>query len=112
MKKSEKGTSNEYREHMAAVQDCTDDIRSILKKKSLNFKVNLPIKQIIEDTESSLIMVRKDLVGVKDTKTLCSGAKKFKTPMNYFKIVAGKWKMIACFEPKEGIETFVNPKFS
>ena len=43
---------------------------------------------------------------------LCSGAKKFKTPMNYFKIVAGKWKMIACFEPKEGIETFVNPKFS
>lgn len=73
MKKSEKGTSNEYREHMAAVQDCTDDIRSILKKKSLNFKVNLPIKQIIEDTESSLIMVRKDLVGVKDTKTLCCG---------------------------------------
>lgn len=40
-----------------------------------------------------------------------SGAKKFKTPMNYFRVVAGKWKMIASFEPKDGIETFVSPKF-
>jgi len=43
---------------------------------------------------------------------LFSGAKKFKTPMNYFKIVAGKWKMLTCYEPKDGVETFVNPKFS
>lgn len=32
--------------------------------------------------------------------------------MNYFKIVAGKWKMLTLFEPKDGIETFVSPKFS
>jgi hypothetical protein len=41
-----------------------------------------------------------------------SGAKKFKAPMNYFKVVAGKWKMLTLFEPKEGIETFVSPKFA
>ena len=32
--------------------------------------------------------------------------------MNYFKVVAGKWKMLTLFEPKDGIETFVSPKFA
>jgi hypothetical protein len=43
---------------------------------------------------------------------LCSGAKKFKTPMGSFKIVAGKWKMLTLFESKDSIETFVSPKFN
>jgi hypothetical protein len=32
--------------------------------------------------------------------------------MNYFKICAAKWKMLTLFEPKDGIETFVSPKFT
>lgn len=43
---------------------------------------------------------------------LFSGQKKFKTPMNYFRVVASKWKMLTLFQPKDGIETFVSPKFS
>jgi hypothetical protein len=38
--------------------------------------------------------------------------KKFKTPMNFFKIIAGKWRMLVLFEPKDGVETFINPRFS
>lgn len=115
MKKNEKGTTGEYREHMNAIDDCLKDVRTILRKKPLNFKVNPQMRQLIEDTESSLQAVRKDLTGVKDTKFLCcgtDGAKRFKSPMNYFKIVAGKWKMLTLFEPKDGIETFVSPKFA
>ena len=73
MKKNEKGASNEYREHLMAIDDCLKDVRIILKKKPLNFKINPQIKQIIEDTESSLIAVRKDLANIKDTKFLCCG---------------------------------------
>ena len=32
--------------------------------------------------------------------------------MNMFKIMAGKWRMFAIFEPKDGVETFISPKFS
>ncbi len=32
------------------IEECLKDIRSILKKKSLNFKVNNQIRQIVEDT--------------------------------------------------------------
>ena len=115
MKKNEKGSPNEFREHLMTIDDCLKDIRIILKKKSLNFKVNPQIKQIIDDTDSSLIAVRKDLATIKDTKFLCcgtDGGKKFKTPMNYFKVAASKWKMLTLFEPKDGIETFISPKFN
>ena len=115
MKKNEKGTPADYREHQTVIEDCLKDVRTILRKKPLNFKVNPQIKQLIEDTDSSLQAIRKDLLSVKDTKFLCcgtDGAKKFKQPMNYFKIVAGKWKMLTLFEPKDGIETFVSPKFA
>lgn len=37
-------------------------MRIILKKKSLNFKVSLQIKAIIEETEDALVAIRKDLV--------------------------------------------------
>lgn len=50
MKKNEKGASNEYREHLMTVEECLKDIRIILKKRPLNFKVNLQIRQIIDDT--------------------------------------------------------------
>ena len=46
------------------------------------------------------------------TYSICSGIKKFKTPMNFFKICAGKWKMFTLFEPKDGVQTFINPKFA
>jgi len=26
--------------------------------------------------------------------------------------MAGKWRMFVLFEPKDGVETFINPKFS
>jgi hypothetical protein len=55
------------------IEDCLRDIGSILKKKSLNFKINPQIRQIIEDTDSSLAAIRKDLVTVKETKFLCCG---------------------------------------
>lgn len=55
------------------IDDCLKDLRSILKKKPLNFKINPQIRQIIEDTDASLIAIRKDLVTVKDTKFLCCG---------------------------------------
>jgi hypothetical protein len=32
-----------------------------------------------------------------------SGMKKFKTPMSFFKIVAGKWRMLTLFESKDGV---------
>ena len=32
--------------------------------------------------------------------------------MNHFKIQAGKWRMMAQFEPKDGVETFISPKYS
>lgn len=32
--------------------------------------------------------------------------------MNLFRIMAGKWRMFVLFEPKDGVETFINPKFS
>jgi hypothetical protein len=98
-----------------AIEECLKDVRAILRKKPLNFKVNPQIRQLIEDTDSSLVAIRKDLVAVKDTKFLCcgtDGAKKFRAPMNFFKIVAGKWRMLTLFEPKDGIETFVSPKFA
>lgn len=34
---------------------------------------------------------------------LFSGLKKFKTPMYFFKVVAGKWKMLTLFESKDGV---------
>ena len=43
---------------------------------------------------------------------LFSGQKKFKTPMNLFKVVSGKWKMLTLFEPKDGVETFVSPGYN
>lgn len=43
---------------------------------------------------------------------LFSGRKKFKTPMNSFRVVAAKWRMLAIFESKEGVETFISPKFN
>lgn len=88
------------------IEECLKDIRLILKKKSLNFKVNSQIRQIVEDTETSLVAVRKEFAYIKETKFLCcgtDGTKKFKTPMSYFKIVAGKWKMLTLFEPKDGV---------
>lgn len=106
MKKNEKGAGPDFREHQMAIEDCLKDVRTILRKKPLNFKVNPQIRQLIEDTDSSLVAIRKDLVTVKDTKFMCcgtDGAKKFRAPMNYFKIVAGKWKMLTLFEPKDGI---------
>lgn len=115
IKKNEKGSPSELREHQITFEDCLKDIRIILKKKSLNFKVNPQIKQILDDTDSSLAAVRKDLATIKDTKFLCcgtDGGKKFKAQMNYFKIAASKWKMLTLFEPKDGIETFISPKFN
>jgi hypothetical protein len=73
MRKQEKGSTNEYRENIAAIEDCLRDIRTILKKKPLNFKVNQQIKEIITDTEASLVAIRKDLATIKDTKFLCCG---------------------------------------
>ena len=32
--------------------------------------------------------------------------------MAHFKVVAGKWRMMAIFEPKDSFETFVAPKFA
>jgi agmatine/peptidylarginine deiminase len=32
--------------------------------------------------------------------------------MNYFKQAAAKWRMFVLFEPKDGVETFISPKFS
>jgi hypothetical protein len=73
MKKNEKGTFSDYREHQMVIEECLKDIRSILKKKPLNFKINTQIKQIVEDTDSSLVSIRKELVYAKETKTLCCG---------------------------------------
>lgn len=59
--------------------------------------------------------IKKDLAVVKETKFLCCGVdgqKKFKTPMNLFKVVSGKWKMLTLFEPKDGVETFVSPGYN
>jgi hypothetical protein len=77
MKKVEKGASNEFREHQVAVDDCLKDIRIILRKKPLNFKINPQIRQIVEDTESSLVAVRKEFVTIKETKFLCCGTEYF-----------------------------------
>ena len=32
--------------------------------------------------------------------------------MNLFKVVAGKWRMLTLFESKDGVQTFINPKFN
>lgn len=73
MRKNEKGSAPDYREHQMAIEDCLRDISTILKKKTLNFKINPQIKQIVDDTDSSLVAIRKDLVTVKETKFLCCG---------------------------------------
>jgi hypothetical protein len=74
MRKEERGAKNEFLENIRAVDDCLKDIRVILKKKSLNFKVNAEIKHIIEDTRISLDGIRADLKTIKETKTLgCCG---------------------------------------
>ena len=73
MKKEEKGAKTQFIENIRAVEDCQKDIRSILKKRPLNFKVNQEIKQIIDDTKISLDAMRADLRTYKDTKFLCCG---------------------------------------
>ena len=43
---------------------------------------------------------------------LFSGAKKFAKEMSFFKISAGKWKIMTIFEPKDSFQTFVAPRFA
>lgn len=59
------------------IEECLKDIRSILKKKSLNFKVNNQIRQIVEDTETSIVAIRKEFAYIKETKFLCCGTEYF-----------------------------------
>jgi hypothetical protein len=50
---------------MRIVEDCLKDIRIILRKKPLNFKINPEIKHIIDDTKVSLDGIRADLRNIK-----------------------------------------------
>jgi len=58
---------------MLNIQDCLNDVRSILKKQPINFKVNKQFTQIIEDTETSLSALGKSLLNIGDTKFMCCG---------------------------------------
>lgn len=53
MKKASKtatNNQNQLRDNTGCVQDCLKDIRIILKKKPLSFKVNSQIREIINNT--------------------------------------------------------------
>ena len=41
MKREEKGAVNEFIENIRSVEACLSDVRAVIKKKSLNFKVTV-----------------------------------------------------------------------
>ena len=56
------------------VELCLADIRAVLRKKPLSFKVNAEIKEVVENTKISLEGLRKHLRTVKETKCIgCCG---------------------------------------
>lgn len=79
MRKEERGAKNEYLENIRIVEDCLKDIRIVIRKKPLSFKVNPEIKHIIDDTKVSLDGIKADLRNIKETKFLCCGTEYFFT---------------------------------
>ena len=74
MKREERGAKNEFLENIRAVETCLSDIKAVLKKKTLNFKVNNEIRDIINETRMSVDALKKSLSTIKDTKCLgCCG---------------------------------------
>lgn len=65
MKKYESGAKNEVHENIRIVEDCLRDIRNLLRKKSLNFKVNKECNLLIEDTQTALDEMRKHCKTIK-----------------------------------------------
>lgn len=47
MKREEKGAKNEFIQSIRVVEACLADVRAVIRKKPLNFKVSIEIKNIV-----------------------------------------------------------------